>query len=56
MCVLLSTYGARGGVEPMVGLTVRLRALGMQVRVCVPPDFAELLARVGAPIPAGVWL
>jgi tRNA nucleotidyltransferase/poly(A) polymerase len=28
MHVLLSTYGSRGDVEPMVGGAVRLRALG----------------------------
>ena len=43
MRVLLSTYGSRGDVEPMVGL-------GAEVRVCAPPDFAELLARVGVPL------
>ena len=54
MRVLLSTYGSRGDVEPMVGLAVWLRALGAEVRVCAPPDFAELLARVGAPlVPVG---
>ncbi|MBT2490299.1 glycosyltransferase family 1 protein [Streptomyces sp. ISL-96] len=49
MRVLLSTYGSRGDVEPLVGLAVRLRALGVEVRVCAPPDkeFAELLAGVG---------
>jgi vancomycin aglycone glucosyltransferase len=31
-----------------------LRALGAEVPVCAPPDFAELLARVGAPlVPVG---
>ena len=39
MRALLSTYGSRGDVEAMVGLAVRVRALG-----------AELLARVGAPL------
>jgi vancomycin aglycone glucosyltransferase len=34
--VLLSTYGGRGDVEPLVGLAVRLRALGAEVRVCAP--------------------
>ena len=38
--VLLSTYGGRGD-EPLVGLAVRLRALGAEVRVCAPPDWAE---------------
>jgi hypothetical protein len=40
VCVLLSTYGGRGG-EPLVGLAVRLRALGAEVRVCAPPDSSE---------------
>jgi vancomycin aglycone glucosyltransferase len=44
---LLSTYGSRGDVEPMVGLAVQLGALGAEVRLCAPPDFAELLAGVG---------
>src|SRR5207249_11345315 len=48
--VLLSTYGSRGDVEPMVGLAAQLRALGAEVPVCAPPDFAELLARVGVPL------
>ena len=62
MLVLLSTYGSRGDVEPMVGLAVRLRPLGAEVRMCAPPDFAEPLARVGVPLvatgvmPAGVRL
>jgi vancomycin aglycone glucosyltransferase len=55
MRVLLSTYGSRGDVEPMVGMVVQSRALGAEVRVCAPPDFAELLAGVGPPlVPLGV--
>ncbi|MPZ83927.1 MAG: glycosyltransferase, partial [Actinophytocola sp.] len=52
MRVLLSTYGSRGDVEPLVGLAVRLRALGAEVRVCAPPDevFAQRLAGVGVPM------
>jgi len=52
MRVLLSTYGSRGNVEPLVGLAVRLRALGAEVRMCAPPDkeFAQRLARVGVPL------
>jgi UDP:flavonoid glycosyltransferase YjiC (YdhE family) len=46
--VLLSTDGGRGDVEPLVGLAVRLRALGAEARVCAPPDCAERLAEVGA--------
>ena len=53
MRVLLSTYGSRWDSEPMVGLAVRLRALGAEVRVCALPGFAELLARVGVPLVAG---
>jgi vancomycin aglycone glucosyltransferase len=33
MRVLLSTYGSRGDVEPMMGLAVKLRTLGAEVRV-----------------------
>lgn len=50
--VLLVSYGSRGDVEPLAGLTVRLRELGLRVRACVPPDreFAELLTGVGAEV------
>jgi vancomycin aglycone glucosyltransferase len=52
MRVLLSTYDSRGGVEPLVGLAVQLRALGAEVRVCAPPDkeFAALTAGFGVPL------
>ena len=62
MRVLLSTYESHGDLEPIVGLAVQLRALGAEVRMCAPPDFAEPLARVGVPLiatgvmPAGVRL
>ncbi|MFF1904929.1 glycosyltransferase [Kitasatospora sp. NPDC058218] len=48
MRVVLSAYDSRGGVEPLVGLAVRLRELGAEVRVCAPPDeeFAKRLAVV----------
>src|SRR5687768_7793409 len=53
--VLLSTYGSRGDVEPLLGLAVRLRELGAEVRVCAPPDFAELLAGIGVEmVPVGL--
>ncbi|MGW7195351.1 glycosyltransferase [Streptomyces chryseus] len=56
MRVALTTYGARGSVEPMAGLAVRLREFGAQVRVCAPPDeeFAHRLAEVGVEmVPTG---
>lgn len=56
MRVLLSTYGSRGDVEPVVGLAVALRALGAEARVCAPPDeeFTQRLAGVGVPlVPVG---
>jgi len=54
MRVLLSTYGGRGDVEPLVALALRLRELGAEVRVCAPPDCAERLAGAGVPlVPAG---
>jgi vancomycin aglycone glucosyltransferase len=52
MRVLLSRYESLGDLEPMVGLAVQLRALGAEMPVCAPPDFAELLARVGVPLVA----
>jgi vancomycin aglycone glucosyltransferase len=54
MRVLLSTWGSRGDVEPLLGLAVALREHGAEVRICAPPDFAEHAARVGVPmVPAG---
>ncbi|WP_216591602.1 glycosyltransferase [Streptomyces brasiliscabiei] len=52
MRVLLANYDSRGGVEPLVGLAVRLRGLGAEVRVCAPPDeeFARRLADVDVPL------
>lgn len=50
--VLLSTYGSRGGVEPLGALAARLRALGAEARRCAPPDddFARRSAGVGVPL------
>ncbi|MFE5093920.1 glycosyltransferase [Streptomyces sp. NPDC056638] len=56
MRVLLSTYGSRGDIEPLVGLAVQLKALGAEVRVCAPPDedFAQRLDGVGVElVPVG---
>ncbi|MER5436305.1 glycosyltransferase [Streptomyces sp. NPDC002588] len=56
MRVLLSTYGTRGDVEPLVALAVRLQELGVEVRMCAPPDeeFAQRLAGLGVQlVPVG---
>ena len=50
MRVLLSTYGGRGDVEPLVALAVRLREFGAEVRVCAPPDWAERLTQLDVPL------
>lgn len=55
MRVVLVTYGSRGDVEPMTGLARQLQALGAEVRVCAPPDFAELLGGVGVPLTPVGW-
>jgi len=43
MCALVDVRVSRN-VELPVGLAVRLRALGADVRVCPPPDCVEQLA------------
>nr|AXL05894.1 glycosyltransferase [uncultured bacterium] len=50
--VLLMAYGTRGDVEPLAGLASRLRELGSDVRVCVPPDeeYTDLLGGVDVPM------
>lgn len=55
MRVVLVTYGSRGDVEPMAGLAVRLRARGVDVRMCAPPDFAELAAGIDVPLSPLGW-
>ena len=47
MRVLSPAFGSRGDAEPMVGLALRLWALGAEVRVCAPPDLAGLLVPIG---------
>ncbi|MEU0796288.1 glycosyltransferase [Amycolatopsis sp. NPDC005961] len=56
MRVLLTTWGSRGDVEPLAGLAVALRGLGVDSVVCGPPDedFVTLLERAGvAHVPLG---
>jgi vancomycin aglycone glucosyltransferase len=47
MRALLSTIGSRGDVQPLVALALELRAVGHEVRMCVPPDFVEWIATYG---------
>lgn len=51
MRVLLTTYGSRGDLEPMVGLAAALKAQGAEAVVCAPPDqeFIDLLHRADVP-------
>jgi vancomycin aglycone glucosyltransferase len=54
--VLLSSWGSRGDIQPLAALALRLREIGTEVRVAVPPDdeFRTLFERVGVmPIPLG---
>jgi vancomycin aglycone glucosyltransferase len=50
MRVLLSTIGSRGDVQPLVALASQLRALGQEVRLCVPPDFRDWTESLGMPV------
>ncbi|MGW5704323.1 glycosyltransferase [Amycolatopsis japonica] len=56
MRVLLTTWGSRGDVEPLVALAVEVRKLGAEALVCAPPDeeFVKLLEQAGVPsVPLG---
>ena len=50
MRVLLSTIGSQGDVQPLVALALQLRALGQEVRLCVPPDFRDWIEGLGIPV------
>ena len=52
MRLLLTTFGSRGDVQPLLALGVALRALGADARVCAPPDdeFAKMFAAAGVPL------
>jgi vancomycin aglycone glucosyltransferase len=52
MRILLTTFGSRGDVQPLLALAVALRALGADARVCAPPDeeFAKLFAAADVPL------
>jgi vancomycin aglycone glucosyltransferase len=50
MRALLSTIGSRGDVQPLVALALELKALGDEVRLCVPPDFQDWIESLGVPV------
>jgi vancomycin aglycone glucosyltransferase len=52
MRVLITTYGSRGDVQPVVALAIALRSQGTDVRFCSPADqeFVDLLARYQQPL------
>lgn len=52
MRILLSTFGSRGDVQPLLALAVALRALGADARVCAPPDeeFVRFFAAADVPL------
>ncbi|RSM88009.1 dTDP-epi-vancosaminyltransferase [Kibdelosporangium aridum] len=54
MRVLITGCGSRGDTEPLVALAARLRELGADARMCLPPDYVERCAEVGVPmVPVG---
>jgi vancomycin aglycone glucosyltransferase len=50
MRILLSTIGSRGDVQPLAALAWQLKALGQEVRLCVPPDFRDWIEGLGMPV------
>ena len=52
MRVLLTTFGSRGDVQPLLALAVALQSLGVEARVCAPVDeeFPQLFATYGVPL------
>ena len=56
MPVLLTTYGSRGDIEPLVGLAVRVRARGAQFdTVAAVAEGSDAWVSTGM-MPRGAWL
>ena len=47
MRALLSVVGTRGDVQPVMALALEARALGHEVRLCVPPNFIDWAQSLG---------
>jgi vancomycin aglycone glucosyltransferase len=47
MRTLLSSVGTRGDVQPVIALALKVRALGAEVRLCVPPNFVDWARSLG---------
>ncbi len=55
MRVLMSSAGTRGDVQPVLALALEVRALGHDVRLCVPPNFVDWVGGHGFDaVPMGV--
>ena len=52
MRVLLTTFGSRGDVHPLLAAAIELRKLGVDARVCAPADeeFVKAFALAGVPL------
>ncbi len=52
MRFLLTSWGSRGDVEPLLGLAIAVRELGAEAAVCAPPDeeFVKLLKQADVPL------
>ena len=52
MRILLTTFGSRGDVQPLLAAAIALRTLGADARVCAPADeeFVKLFAAADVPL------
>jgi len=47
MRIVLVSYGSRGDLEPLAALGLALKARGVDVHVCAPPDLVGLMEEIG---------